>query len=393
MKSEKYYHLLQIFLIIILALNLSNSVAQTIINGGFMHNGIDRTYRLYIPEIYNPSTPVPLIFNLHGYGSNNIEQEQYGDFRPIADTANFIIAHPNGTQDAGGNRFWNTFGGSTIDDVGFLSALIDTISSNFNIDHNRIYSTGMSNGGFMSYDLACFLNNRITAVASVTGTMVWPRFNTCEATHPTPVMQIHGTADATVPYNGNILFAHIDSLVNYWVDFNGCNPTPGIIQIPDIDTLDGCTAEQHIFSSGNAGSSVELFKVIGGGHSWPGAPININITNMDFSASKEIWRFFRQYSLDQLITGANNPKPEASQISVFPNPTSEKLYIDFPDLSYTETYTLRVYNSFGQNVYYSHLPVRSYNTEIDVSNWPAGIYFVHISNGSEKHFNARLIVK
>jgi polyhydroxybutyrate depolymerase len=129
MQKIKRLHYHTSILIIGLLLPISILKAQTIVNGSFVHDGINRTYRLYIPEVYNPSTPVPLLFNLHGYGSNNIEQEFYGDFRPIADTANFIIAHPNGTLDPGGNRYWNAFGGADVDDVGFLSSLIDTISA------------------------------------------------------------------------------------------------------------------------------------------------------------------------------------------------------------------------------------------------------------------------
>ncbi|MBE0636928.1 MAG: hypothetical protein IH598_00235 [Bacteroidales bacterium] len=320
--------------------------SQTIINGSFTYGGIMRTYRLYIPAMYNPATAVPLVFNLHGYGSNNTQQEVYGDFRPIADTAGFIIAHPNGTVDGNGNRFWNTFDNSSVDDLGFLSALIDTISAGYNIDSNRIYSTGMSNGGFMSHDLACFLSPRITAIASVTGSMMWSRLATCNPQHPMPVMQIHGTADATVPYNGNAFFVHIDTLVKYWVNFNNCLPNPQIIQIPDIAPNDGCTAEQHIFGEGDQESSVELFKVLGGGHSWPGAPFNINITNMDFSASVEIWRFFRQFSLDNL-TSIQTEQPDQPSFMIYPNPSRGLIHLKFDnDLPKTIVIT----NSLGQQV-------------------------------------------
>ncbi|UOQ74046.1 hypothetical protein [Hymenobacter cellulosilyticus] len=83
--------------------------AQTTVTGSIVSGGITRDYRLYIPASYSASKPVPLLFNLHGYGSSNLEQEFYGDFRPIADTANLLIVHPNGTTDANGSRFWNTF--------------------------------------------------------------------------------------------------------------------------------------------------------------------------------------------------------------------------------------------------------------------------------------------
>jgi len=273
--------------------------AQTT-TGSFLHGGVLRDYRLYVPAIYNASVPVPLIFNLHGYTSDAVQQEFYADFRPIADTANFILVHPNGTLDPLGNRFWDTFGAGTVDDLGFLTALIDTLSAHYNIDPDRVYSTGMSNGGFMSYDLACFRSERIAAIASVTGNMLASRLASCAASHPTPVMQIHGTADPTVNYNGGSGMLPIEDLVAHWVQFNNCSPTPTVTQVPNTITTDGCTAEHRVFGGGDAGSTVEFYKVIGGGHTWPGSPIVIGVTNQDFSARVEIWRFFRQYGLGGL---------------------------------------------------------------------------------------------
>lgn len=174
---------------------------------------------MYKPAAYTGTTPVPLVLNLHGYTSSNFEQLFYGDFRAIADTANFLIVLPNGTLDAQGKRFWNTFGtNSTVDDVAFISHLLDTLQATYNIDKQRIYSTGMSNGGFLSYSLACELNQRITAIASVTGSMIESKVIACKPTRPVPVMEIHGTADATVPYNGSPVsgFVGIPTLVAVW---------------------------------------------------------------------------------------------------------------------------------------------------------------------------------
>jgi len=374
-------------LINIFTLFLVNVVAaQTTINGSFIYGGVERTYRLYIPAIYNPTQAVPLLFNLHGYGSNNIEQELYGDFRPVADTAGFIIAHPNGTLDFTGTRHWNTFGTSTVDDLGFLSALIDTISASYNIDHNRVYSTGMSNGGFMSYDLACFLSERITAIASVTGSMIWSRLNACDPQHPTPVMQIHGTADATVPYNGNAFFVPVDTLVKYWVNFNNCLPNPQIIQVPDIDPTDGCTAEQHIFANGDNETTVELFKVLGGGHSWPGAPININITNMDFSASVEIWRFFSQYSLDGLTTGNIGKEMASQRFEVFPNPSSGKIQLRFDD---DLPKSITIINGLGRVIEEETV----FSNEAAFHLHEKGVYMITIHQNNSRIFSKKVIVQ
>ncbi|NUM50197.1 MAG: T9SS type A sorting domain-containing protein [Flavobacteriales bacterium] len=346
---------------------LTNMYSQTTVVDSFLYGGISRDYRIYIPSVYNGINPVPLVFNLHGYGSVNSAQEVYGDFRPIADTANFIIVAPNGSFDGSNKRFWNTFGGSSVDDIGFISALIDTVSAYYNIDTTRIYSTGMSNGGFMSYQLACFLGNRITAIASVTGTMTHFYFGTCTPPKPTPVMQIHGTLDATVPYVGNLAFVHVDTLVNFWVNFNNCSPTPIYNLLPDIVPTDGCVAEHYAYQNGTNNSSVELYKIIGGGHSWPGAPVNINITNMDFSASKEIWRFFSQYKLDQLNN--INIKIQPNTIRVFPNPSNNTFSVWFNN---NETRNINVYNTLGMLVY----SISTNDQQITIELEEKGVYFL-----------------
>ncbi|MCF8257684.1 MAG: hypothetical protein K9J06_09030 [Flavobacteriales bacterium] len=336
---------------IILALLLTASIAtaQSTIDASLVHDGLTRTYRLYIPAAYNASTPVPLVLNLHGYTSNNVQQEFYGDFRAIADTANFIIVHPNGTLDNGGQQFWSAFGLSTVDDVGFLSTLIDAIQAQYSIDPNCIYSTGMSNGGFMSYELACQLSGRIAAIASVTGSMGQNRWNACNATHPTPVMQIHGTADPTVPYLGNPAqgMMHIDTLVKRWTQFNNCTLTPTVTPVPNTNLADGCTAEHQVFGNGSQGATVELFKVTGGAHTWPGAPVTIGVTNQDFSASKEIWKFFRRYKLNELVIGVENLPFTPASFTLCPNPSEGAVTMRFRDSS---PQRITVLNAFGQTL-------------------------------------------
>lgn len=271
---------------------------------------------------------MPLVFNLHGYTSDNTQQFLYADFRAIADTANFIIALPNGTIDPTGNRYWDTFGLGQVDDLGFISALLDTISANYSIDAQRVYSTGMSNGGFMSYDLACFRSERFAAIASVTGTMLTSRLSACAAVHPTPVMQIHGTADPTVNFLGGSGLSGIENLVQHWVDFNNCDPIPEYTLLPDINTMDGCTAEHFVYQNGDNGTTVEFYKVLGGGHTWPGSPFVIGVTNQDFNACKEIWRFFSQYTLDTDATVRSTAAAE-KVFTVGPNPSMDNFQIRF----------------------------------------------------------------
>ena len=214
-----------------------SSSAQQTINASITHDGIERDYIIYVPEIYDGSKAVPLVLNFHGFGSSASQQMFYGDFRDIANTEGFLLVHPEGTTLIG-NQFWNVgFPGlsSTIDDVGFTEALIDELATLYTIDLDRVYATGMSNGGFMSFLLACQLSEKIAAVASVTGSMTKDTFDDCNAQHPTPVLQIHGTDDGVVLYNGNNLSIPIADVISYWVDFNNCETTPTTTTLPDVD--------------------------------------------------------------------------------------------------------------------------------------------------------------
>lgn len=343
--------------------------AQQTLSGSFVYDGGLREYILYIPAVYDPLEPAPLVLNLHGYGSNNLEQMFYGDFRPIADTAAFLVVHPNGLPDLLGNRAWNTFGIGTVDDLGFLSALIDTLGSQYSINMDRVYSTGMSNGGFMSYDLACFRSERIAAIASVTGSMITARLNSCAAGHPMPVMQIHGTADGTVNYAGGSGLVGIEELVTYWVQFNGCSAEPVIDPVPDVVTTDGCTAEHYLYTDGQAGSTVEFYKILDGGHTWPGSAFTIGVTNQDFNASREIWRFFSQYSLDQWMNGIGSLSGTEPMFTIGPNPSNDVFVLRFGS---QVPRSVRVYDALG----IAQGEIRSSATEVELRLDLPGTYVI-----------------
>lgn len=278
------------------------ALGQETINDTISHDDLERDYILYVPDSYDASSSTPLVFNFHGYSSNAVQQMWYGDFRSIADDKGFIVVHPNGTLDDNGITHWNVgWGDSTVDDIGFTDALIDSIAEEYNIDLDRIYSTGMSNGGFMSYHLACQLSGRIAAIASVTGSMNIGWFNSCNSTHPMPIMEIHGTADPTVPYTASSFTESISDIMDFWVNYNNCNPEAITTAVADIDNTDGCTAEHSIWANGDNGVAVELYKIIDGEHSWPGAFFLNGITNQDIDASEKIWEFFSRYDLNGVV--------------------------------------------------------------------------------------------
>lgn len=314
------------FLLFLYLITLDHLNAQTTISGSFLHGGITRTYSFYVPASYVPGNPVPLVFGLHGTSSSGAQFAQYRDFRPIADTANFIMVHPDGSTFLG-IRFWN-YGnvmGSTVDDVGFLEALIDTISASYSINPNRIYCTGMSNGNFMSYYLAC-RSNRFAAVGGVTGSMSVDMYNSCVPVRPTPTIHIHGTADPTNPYTGTSTMKAIEEVTRFWVMQNNCDTVPVITAVPNINTTDGATADRFLFSNGFNNHTIELFKVYGGEHTWPGSPMPLSsdVICMDFDARVEIWRFFSQYEISPLTV---NETYTFNDIKIAPNPSTGILNI------------------------------------------------------------------
>jgi polyhydroxybutyrate depolymerase len=359
------------FLSVILFANVLNALAQSgvTISDSILSNGIYRKYRLYKPNIYTGTSAAPLILNLHGYTSNATQQQAYSNFMPVADTANFLMVYPEGTF-SNGNQFWNAGFGPGVDDVQFMKDLIDSLSMIYNVDPNRVYSCGMSNGGIMSYYLACNLPDRFAAIASVTGSMLRTWFN-CSPGRTVPVMEIHGTGDAVVQYNGDTTFVGIDSVVQKWTMNNMCNPSPVTYSVPDINNSDNSTAINYKYLNGIGGSSVELYKVINGSHSWPGAyPVFAN-TNEDFSATIEIWRFFRKYTLNMFVTGLKKEEIN-DRLRIFPNPVKDRL-------NFSENGDVKIYSLDGIMLKDLH-HVKS----LDLSDLPHGMYLLHLETGSGK---------
>ena len=354
------------------------SFSQQTINASISHDGIQRDYILYIPELYDGSTAVPLVLNFHGYGSNAAQQMFYGDFRDIADTEGFLLVHPEGTTFIG-DQFWNVgFPGlsSNIDDVGFTEALIDELATLYAIDLDRVYATGMSNGGFMSFLLACQLSEKIAAVASVTGSMTQDTFDDCNAQHPTPVLQIHGTDDGVVLYNGNNLSIPIADVISYWVDFNNCETTPTTTTLPDVDVSDGSTIEHSVYEDGDNGITTEHMKVIGGGHTWPGSVINTAGTNQDIDASMEIWLFFSRFDINGPLSTDDF---DNNQVTIYPNPTQSKINLS---LNYAKEVHYKLFSPLGKQLMTG--TITSSNEGIDISHLPSNIYFLKLGNQVHK---------
>ena len=269
------------------------------------HDNLNRSYQIYVPATYSVSEPIPLVFNLHGGASTATGYlNSIGDMRPIADTANFIIIYPQATTDSSGNPTWHLGGenskSTSVDDVGFVSHIIDEVSSIYSVDLERVYVTGFSNGGYLAYEIACLLSNKIAGIGSVAGHMFIDTYNYCDPSHPTPVINIHGTEDF---YDGIAGYYLDQNLSNrYWTEYNNTDSDPVITYIENTNTQDGSTVELHSWLNGDNGISVVHYKVMGGGHSYP----NLNPSsskgyeNGDIDSNSEIWNFLSRYDINGL---------------------------------------------------------------------------------------------
>ena len=259
------------------------------------HKALERYYIIYVPESGVSEASMPVLFALHGYGSTAEIHKNYTNYQPLAETSKFIVIYPQGSYFQGtftsGNH-WNVgswTAGSTADDVDFINEVIDLVSKKESINQNRIYSSGMSNGGFMSYHLACNLSSRIAAIASVTGSMSKETLENCSPSHPTPILQIHGALDVTVPFNGDstINMESIDNVFNYWTTYNSCDPIPSLIVTDYVDF----SVDYQKYNNCLNNVKVELYKISSMGHTWPGK------NNFGISATEEVWNFVSQFDI------------------------------------------------------------------------------------------------
>lgn len=265
-----------------------------------MHNGFERSYILHVPPSYDGTHSIAVVLVFHGGGGNAEHAMRLTGFNLVSDQAGFLAVYPNGT-----GRFRDIFltwnGGLccgyaqkiNADDVGFVRALIADLQSFANIDTKRIYATGISNGGIMSYRLACEASDLIAAIAPVAGTQNVTR---CEPKEPVSIIHFHGTNDNHLPYQGGVgsesltgvHYTSVADSIQFWLEYNQCPSTPEVENFADI---------QHLAYSGCAsGSAVELYTIIGGGHAWPGSGIPAwrggDQPTKTIDASRIIWEFF-----------------------------------------------------------------------------------------------------
>ena len=361
--------------------------AQQTLNETILHDGVTREYIVYIPAIYDGLNPVPLLFNFHGYGMSANDQMTVLNMRAVADTAGFIIVYPQGTLHWG-SPHWNVGSwtlGSNADDIGFTEAMINRLATNYDIDLKRVYSCGYSNGGYFSFELACQLSDKIAAIGSVGGAMSTETYTSCNPLHPTPVVTIHGTVDATISYDGATPAnsKSLDDVNSYWANFNNIVDPPAVSALPNINTSDGSTVELSLYNNGDNCTSLEHYKVIGGNHDWPGS-----WGNMDINSDEVIWNFVSQYDINGLIgcttNSINENNSKYKNYKVYPNPVNSQLTIDIGLLEEKE---FSLYNPIGELVLSGVLNAQI--SIIDLSSLAPNVYILNIENQSIRLIKTR----
>ena len=292
------------------------SVSQQLTTENIFYDGNNREYIVYVPQIYSPSISTPILFAFHGgSGFANDFMNYEADFRSISDTAGFILIYPQALEDPNDGNSTNWLHKEPTDhkDIFFIETLIDTIATQYNINTERVYACGYSLGGMFSYELACQLNHKITAISSVAGAAFLGAFSFCDIFHPTAIQSINGTDDGIHPYNDqNGWYLSVAEIDSFWANSNNTDVLPIITQIPNINTSDGSQVERHSWVNGDGCVSVEELKIINGGHDWP-SPLS-SWGNQDINANIEIWNFLSKYEMDGLI-GCNSTAHADTQIS------------------------------------------------------------------------------
>ena len=345
------------------------------------HNQIDRRFYLYVPNNYSANIPIPVLFNFHGGGGDPISYMNYtSDMRGLAEANNFILIYPEAIADPNtGSISWidKATNGAPRDEILFIESIINSVSSNYSVDLDRIYACGYSEGGIFSYELACRLNNYIAGIASVSGSMLSESersnlgFSNCSPQHPTAIMLIPGTNDSNAHslYQGCCLdwgldsyYLSVDQITDYWTNYNTTYNNPSVSDVSNTNTSDGSTVQRKIWSNGQGGVEVQELKIIGGEHEWPGTS-----GNMDINANNEIWQFLSKFDKKGMIDNLDFEDFQRT-ISVTPNPFNNYFIIEGVENDFIELYDLHgkiLQSKFNDNVF-------------DTESLKRGVYIIFI---------------
>ncbi|MBI4846328.1 MAG: hypothetical protein HY810_07660 [Candidatus Omnitrophica bacterium] len=317
--KRKQILLSTLFTLVLLAAScLNGNTSDTNYADSIIFGGLKRTYLIHIPPSHDKTKSMPLLIALHGGGGTgkNMVKLTMGGFDKLSDKKGFVVAYPDGIE-----KHWNDGrnGKETgyrahkedIDDVGFISALIDTLIKKLNIHPKRVYITGMSNGAIMSYRLACELTEKIAAIAPVAGNLPQNLYPSCSPSKPISVLAINNVNDPLMPFAGGNITGPVgfkklgkvlstSDTIRFWVNHNNCSISPVITHEPDNNPEDGTWIQKEIYGNGKDGTEVILYAITGGGHTWPGGYPYLNEkiigkTSRDIDANEVIWDFFEKH--------------------------------------------------------------------------------------------------
>jgi polyhydroxybutyrate depolymerase len=282
-----------------------------------------RSAILHVPASYDPSKPTMLVLNFHGLIEPNSLQVTVSHMSDVSDERGFLVAYPAGLNGVVGAS-WNAGSccGNAYDDVGFIRDLVKALEKDYCIDERRVFATGLSNGGMMSYRLACDAADVFAAVAPVAGASL---ADPCAPSRPVPILAFHGTGDTIVPFNGGtdglyhvLTFPPVSYSIDLWRSLDSCPgataPTAAeMAEMPKDSTFDGGPSPSifegstQVYKQGDAecgawtgckdGSEVELCTIVEGGHAWPGGQPLIGKTSTDIDASRTIIDFFEKHPM------------------------------------------------------------------------------------------------
>lgn len=277
---------------------VGGTLDSSVIHVDLQHDGRARSYELYVPPSYDGTTPLPVVLNFHGFTSNGLLQQESTKMDELASREGFFVAYPNGLDNS-----WNAgvccgrSAETAVDDVGFTRAVIEDLGERGCIDTARVYATGMSNGGFLSHRLACEAADVIAAAAPVAAVLGIEE-SACNPVRPIPIMQLNGTADPLVAYEGGGLAdsPSAQESIDGWIARDGCTGEPMV-------SYENGAATCETVGECDDGVSVTLCSIEGAGHCWPGQPCPERLGSLvgeptfDIDANELMWELFSRTRL------------------------------------------------------------------------------------------------
>jgi polyhydroxybutyrate depolymerase len=274
--------------------------------------GVERVYYYHKPS-NRPAGALPLVMVFHGGLGDGVKVSKQTDFNLIADKYGFAVVYPNSID------YWNdgrSTTGTSKNDTEFVLKMIDQLVKTENIDRQRVYATGVSNGGMFTLRLACELSDKIAAYAPVIASFPVSYHDKCAPGRAVPIMMINGTKDKLIQWQGGTIHKGakhgaggevipVPKTAEFWREHNKCAADPQVTDLPDVDRNDESSVKVVSYSGCAVSSAFEWVQVEGGGHTWPGSQLSkpafaarlVGAVNKDINASQMIWEFFDKYKL------------------------------------------------------------------------------------------------